>query len=1035
MAFLRRWQGGPGPTAPSGTPALAPGAATAAAGPPVEWHAEAPGERYYGLENFGNTCYANSVLQSLYFSKPFRQLVESYHPYGTDPPSPPPLAHAAPASPDPSPAPADPPASSSTASSALSALSSAGRAAKAVGNALSTPYVPTAMPQAARRSPPSRQGTANGSGRGNIFGPHKRQSSVAESASSGGEPGGFSGGASLAQQTTNSSFTGVGTPLVAAGGALAREVTSAETTLLTTLRDLFSTISRQPKSLGTVAPQAFINQLKRDNEFFRSTLHQDAHEFLNFLINSVAEALERDEKKRAADEGRAPSMVGTGFGAHAKTWVHSLFEGILTNETRCLTCETVTSRDEAFLDLSIDIEQNSSVTACLRQFSASEMLCQRNKFSCDKCCGLQEAEKRMKIKKLPNILALHLKRFKYEESLQRHVKLTYRVVFPFELRLFNTADDVSDPDRLYELWAIVVHIGVGPHHGHYITIVKSGKRWIVFDDNNVYPIEQHEISRFFGDTPGSGSGYVLFYQAVDFDWAGVDLSVPQTPSVAGTATTNRERAQTTSSVSTGGLAPSSVDDGVPAVPPLPAAAIPSPPAAPGVALPSPVPVPAALVNPTAEPDFPPPPAAAPSPRSVSGSASLSLSTSNGASSSPQQRKASVASISGSSVDVPGELGGGAGDKERKDSTGAWSGLRGKFGRTKSHSSSTPKERRMSLTPGSATLTLPSIPASSSNEATPPPPHHQQLDGVGLVSNVFAASPNGSSVDLSRPSNGSAHEVPVAPPSEDGSASVASSAVPQQPSPRYAQRRESRTSFGAVDGARPPMPPPPGSSTSSTSLSSSGILQPPAPSTPSHPVPPPLSTSTSAFAKTRGFLTRNKSEKPRPSSSHAGSLHNGVGLGLGSVGAGGETNGKARLSSAPGAGGLPSLEVRTNGDALGSVRRRPSTASPIVSSPSASFPVHPSRVQESGAVGGASPELGKSAPAPAPAPLAEPAPALPPPVPQPALSRKEQEKRIKEEQKARDKEAKARDKAEKERQKLAKEEAKRQEKLWRKMSVK
>jgi ubiquitin carboxyl-terminal hydrolase 9/13 len=166
---------------------------------------------------------------------------------------------------------------------------------------------------------------------------------------------------------------------------------------------------------------------------------------------------------------------------------------VLTSETRCLTCETVrfshlsnfwiirfiffqvSCRDESFLDLSVDIDQHSSLTACLRQFSASEMLCQKNKFFCDSCCDLQEAEKRwvsiesnsrhliilsrMKIKKLPNVLALHLKRFKYQEDVGRYIKLTYRVAFPLELRLFNTVDDLDDADRLYNLFAIVVHIG------------------------------------------------------------------------------------------------------------------------------------------------------------------------------------------------------------------------------------------------------------------------------------------------------------------------------------------------------------------------------------------------------------------------------------------------------------------------------------------------------------------------------------------------------------------------------------------------
>jgi ubiquitin carboxyl-terminal hydrolase 9/13 len=65
----------------------------------------------------------------------------------------------------------------------------------------------------------------------------------------------------------------------------------------------------------------------------------------------------------------------------------------------------------------------------------------------------------MKIKKLPNVLALHLKRFKYQEDVQRYIKLSYRVAFPFELRLFNTVDDAEDPDRLYELFAIIVHVG------------------------------------------------------------------------------------------------------------------------------------------------------------------------------------------------------------------------------------------------------------------------------------------------------------------------------------------------------------------------------------------------------------------------------------------------------------------------------------------------------------------------------------------------------------------------------------------------
>src|SRR5579862_5237337 len=127
------------------------------------------------------------------------------------------------------------------------------------------------------------------------------------------------------------------------------------------------------------------------------------------------------------------------------------------------------------------------------------------------------AYSRMKIQKSPKILALHLKRFKFTEDMQRNLKLFHRVVYPPTLRLFNTTDDADDPDRMYELYAVVVHIGGGPYHGHYVTIVKNDEtgKWMLIDDEAVEAVDDGFVGRFYGDRPGMASAYVLFYQQVD----------------------------------------------------------------------------------------------------------------------------------------------------------------------------------------------------------------------------------------------------------------------------------------------------------------------------------------------------------------------------------------------------------------------------------------------------------------------------------------------------------------------------------------
>ena len=51
-----------------------------------------------------------------------------------------------------------------------------------------------------------------------------------------------------------------------------------------------------------------------------------------------------------------------------KVWLNQLFQGKFINETKCLQCETVTSREEDFYEIPLEIEQNCSLTSCLRRF-------------------------------------------------------------------------------------------------------------------------------------------------------------------------------------------------------------------------------------------------------------------------------------------------------------------------------------------------------------------------------------------------------------------------------------------------------------------------------------------------------------------------------------------------------------------------------------------------------------------------------------------------------------------------------------------
>ncbi|KAI1112049.1 cysteine proteinase [Nemania sp. NC0429] len=433
-------------------------------------------DKFFGMENFGNTCYCNSIVQVLFYTTAFRNQVLNF----------PPLS------------PLDTPNGSRP------RVNVNIRAPNVNGNAQ--------IEANGKKNPNEKKPTTPGPPQpGQPVKPEDKPDTPEYKKKQAMLKGPI---VELAQESNNTygmdecTFTG--------------------------LRDIFMALVDSNTRTGVLSPQRFLEIFKRDNEMFRNSMHQDAHEFYGLVLNDVIANVESTAQRLlscerdCATDGMTESLR-TALSAVAKTtanginspgtgWVHDIFEGLLTSETKCLTCETASQRDETFLDLSIDLEEHASVTSCLQKFSAEEMLCERNKFHCDHCGGLQEAEKRMKIKRLPKVLALHLKRFKYTEDYSRLQKLFHRVVYPYQLRMFNTTDDAEDPDRLYELYAAVIHIGGHAYHGHYVSVIKTEDRgWLLFDDEMVEPVDKHYVRNFFGDKPGMACAYVLFYQETTFE--------------------------------------------------------------------------------------------------------------------------------------------------------------------------------------------------------------------------------------------------------------------------------------------------------------------------------------------------------------------------------------------------------------------------------------------------------------------------------------------------------------------------------------
>ena len=135
-------------------------------------------------------------------------------------------------------------------------------------------------------------------------------------------------------------------------------------------------------------------------------------------------------------------------------------------------------------------QEYQSIKDCFDLFFEEELL--EDPLSCRKCGGPQNFIKNYEINKLPYILILSLKRFKYNEN--NNFKLKQLITYPinnFELE-----------NKKYDLFGVIYHYG-SINSGHYVCVVKYNNKWVLCDDRRVYEIEEDRVM--------NSNAYILFY--------------------------------------------------------------------------------------------------------------------------------------------------------------------------------------------------------------------------------------------------------------------------------------------------------------------------------------------------------------------------------------------------------------------------------------------------------------------------------------------------------------------------------------------
>jgi ubiquitin carboxyl-terminal hydrolase 22/27/51 len=244
---------------------------------------------------------------------------------------------------------------------------------------------------------------------------------------------------------------------------------------------------------------------------------QDAQEYYMMLVDKLHES----------------TAVVSDWKGRCQCFFHKAFFGRMRSEVTCDGCGTISRTQDAFSVISLDFQKQAKrrkkfaalqstsavpdLYGALQAYTSAETLLAED-YTCQGCVTPNSASKRLRIRKLPALLCIQVKRFGARTSGGSYVEEKHegRIDFPLMLNMrpFTARVKGQEEERLvYDLESVVVHVGQQIQNGHYLAFCRQDDTWFRFDDEMVSKSTAAEVL--------AQEAYLLFYSLRSWTPAGI----------------------------------------------------------------------------------------------------------------------------------------------------------------------------------------------------------------------------------------------------------------------------------------------------------------------------------------------------------------------------------------------------------------------------------------------------------------------------------------------------------------------------------